>query len=89
MQIRTVFRAVTQQLQMSRPDRVIVSFRLPSYETASDGRLGEFLECRAAPGRHHQGNPVVGQPAVDRLHQVQPGVVEEETVGAQDHVVEA
>lgn len=74
---------------MPRPNRIVVYFRLPRYEAAFDGRLGELLECRAASGRHHQGDPVVGQPAVNGLHQVLSCVVEEEAVGAEDHVVEA
>lgn len=72
---------------MPGPDRVVVQFRLSRYETAFDRRLGKFLECRPASGCHHQSDPVVGQPAVDRLHEVQSGVVEEEAVCAQNHVV--
>lgn len=88
MQIRTVLRTVVKQLQMPRPHRVVVSFGLTRYEAAFDRRLGESLECRAASRRHHQGDPVIGQPAVDRLHQIQTSVVEEEAVGAQDHIIE-
>jgi len=88
VQIRTVFRTVLQQLQMPRPHRIVVPFCLARYEAAFDRRLGELLECHAASGRHHQGDPVVGQPAVDRLYQIQASVVEEEAVGAQDHIIE-
>lgn len=88
MQIWTVLRIVLQQLQVPWPHGVVISFCLACYEAAFDRRLGELLECHAASGRHHQGDPVVGQPAVDRLHQIQTSVIEEEAVGAQDHVVE-
>lgn len=73
---------------MPRPHHVVVPFPLARYKAAFNRRFGELLKCRAASGRHHQGDPVVGQPAVDRLYQIQTSVVEEEAVGAQDHVVE-
>lgn len=89
MQIRTILRTVLQQLQVPRPYRVVVPFCLACYEAPFDRRLGELLECHATSGCHYQGDPVVSQPAVDRLHQIQTSVVEEEAVRAQDHVVEA
>ena len=82
MQIRTVLRTILQQLQMPRPHHVVVPFRLARYEATFDRRLGKLLECRATSRCHHQGDPVVSEPAIDRLHQIQTSVVEEEAVGA-------
>lgn len=87
MEIWTILLAAVQQLQMPRPDLAVVTIYLPRDEAPFPCRFRELLEGGGSPRRHHQGETVVRQPTVDRFHQVRTGLVEEQAVRAQDHVV--
>ena len=88
MEIRRILLAVLQQLQMPRPNLAVVTIYLPRDEAPFDRRFRELLEGRAPSRCHQEGEAVVRQPAVDRFHQIRAGLVEEQTVRAQDHVVQ-
>lgn len=73
---------------MPRPNLAIVTVYLPRDETPFHRCFRELFKGRAPSRCHHQSDAVVRQPAVDRFHQVRTSFVEEQTVRAQDHVVQ-
>lgn len=88
MEVWTIFLAVLQQFQMPRPNRSVVTIYLSRDETPLYRRFRKLFESRSPSRRHHQGEAIICQPAVDRLHQIGASLVEEKTIRAQDHVVQ-
>lgn len=88
MEVWTIFLAVLQQFQMPRPNRGFVTIYLPRDETPLYRRFRKLFKSGSPSRRHHQGEAIVCQPAVDRLHQIGACLVEEKAIRAQDHVVQ-
>lgn len=87
MQVRAVVAVLVEEGQVPGPNLGLVAFGLPGDEAPLHRCLGELAKGRAPTRSHHQGHAVVRQPAVDRVDQVEAGLIEEQTVRAEDHVV--